>query len=308
MTRVNDNKRREAERAAAEKRAQKADQKSAQEKKDQFSKMMENQKTSEKAEQPPKQTVLKKIVSKQKSKKPDSPRVINKQAPRPKPKASKKHAAPRQTGQNALLARQGIASNRLAANLQAKGEQSVTFTQSEGLSRTEDSQETREVLDDIHSQVKTEEQGAQDRIEAISRDDAEGGGGGMGGGQDSEGSESQDNPQAQTTALNSADTSAAPQTAASSGPRLPDALVQELVKRVMVGADTEGISQFHIEFKDDVLGGVRLEISANGGKISAKFVTDDVNIGRLLKASEGQLARAFGHKGMTLSRLEVEGP
>jgi hypothetical protein len=307
MTRVNDNKRRDAERAAAEKRTQKADQKSAQEKKDQFSKMMENQKATEKAETP-KQTVLKKIVSKQKSKKQDSPRVIKKQAPRPQSKASKKPAVTRQAGQNALLARQGIASNRLAANLQAKGEQSVTFTQSEGTSRSEDSEETREVLNDTQSQVNREEQGAQDRIEAISRDDAEGGGGGMGGGQDSEGSESQDNPQAQIAAMNSADASAAPNAAAPSGPRLPDALVQELVKRVMVGADAEGISQFHIEFKDDVLGGVRLEISAEGGKINAKFVTDDVNVGRLLKASEGQLARAFGHKGMTLSRLEVEGP
>ncbi len=307
MTRVNDNKRRDAERAAAEKRTQKADQKSAQEKKDQFSKMMENQKATEQAETP-KQTVLKKIVSKQKSKKQDSPRVIKKQAPRPQSKASKKPAVTRQAGQNALLARQGIASNRLAANLQAKGEQSVTFTQSEGTSRSEDSEETREVLNDTQSQVNREEQGAQDRIEAISRDDAEGGGGGMGGGQDSEGSESQDNPQAQIAAMNSADASAAPNAAAPSGPRLPDALVQELVKRVMVGADAEGISQFHIEFKDDVLGGVRLEISAEGGKISAKFVTDDVNVGRLLKASEGQLARAFGHKGMTLSRLEVEGP
>ena len=307
MTRVNDNKRRDAERAAAEKRTQKADQKSAQEKKDQFSKMMENQKATEQAETP-KQTVLKKIVSKQKSKKQDSPRVIKKQAPRPQSKASKKPAVTRQAGQNALLARQGIASNRLAANLQAKGEQSVTFTQSEGTARSEDSEETREVLNDTQSQVNREEQGAQDRIEAISRDDAEGGGGGMGGGQDSEGSESQDNPQAQIAAMNSADASAAPNAAAPSGPRLPDALVQELVKRVMVGADAEGISQFHIEFKDDVLGGVRLEISAEGGKISAKFVTDDVNVGRLLKASEGQLARAFGHKGMTLSRLEVEGP
>jgi len=307
MTRVNDNKRRDAERAAAEKRTQKADQKSTQEKRDQFSKMMENQKATEKAETP-KQTVLKKIVSKQKSKKQDSPRVIKKQAPRPQSKASKKPAVTRQAGQNALLARQGIASNRLAANLQTKGEQSVTFTQSEGTSRSEDSEETREVLKDTQSQVNHEEQGANDRIEAISGDDAEGGGGGMGGGQDSEGAEPQDNPQAQIAAMNSANASAAPKAAAPSGPRLPDALVQELVKRVMVGADAEGISQFHIEFKDDVLGGVRLEISADGGKISAKFVTDDVNVGRLLKASEGQLARAFGHKGMTLSRLEVEGP
>ena len=57
-----------------------------------------------------------------------------------------------------------------------------------------------------------------------------------------------------------------------------------------------------------MLAGSRLTISARDGKIFARFQTEDTNVGRLLKASEGELARAFGRKGLRLERLEVTGP
>ncbi len=88
-------------------------------------------------------------------------------------------------------------------------------------------------------------------------------------------------------------------------PQIPEAILQELVKRVMVGVDKSGIGNFVIQLKDDVLGGATLQISAKDGKINAKFTVNDENIARLLKASEGQLARAFGHKGLSLESLEV---
>src|SRR2546427_734795 len=80
---------------------------------------------------------------------------------------------------------------------------------------------------------------------------------------------------------------------------------EELVKRVMVGVNPQGLSEFHIEFRENVLAGSRLTITAKDGKISAQFATPDANTKRLLKASEGELARAFSRKGLTLERFDV---
>ena len=83
-------------------------------------------------------------------------------------------------------------------------------------------------------------------------------------------------------------------------------MLQEIVRRVLVGVNEEGLSEFHIEFADDVLSGARLNLTARDGKITAKFFTPDKNTGRLLKASEGELARLFARKGLSLQQLEVE--
>jgi len=85
-------------------------------------------------------------------------------------------------------------------------------------------------------------------------------------------------------------------------------VLQAIVDKVMVGLNKEGLSEFHIQFKDNVLAGSGLKISAKNGQVSAAFTTTNANVKRLLLASEGELARAFGSKGMSLARLEVVGP
>ena len=90
------------------------------------------------------------------------------------------------------------------------------------------------------------------------------------------------------------------------GPRIPPEVIQQLVNRVFAGVNAEGLSQFTVEFKSDVLNGARLDVVAKDGKISCTFHTSDKNVRNLLKASEGQLARAFAQKGLTLDRLAVE--
>ena len=281
MSRVRENQQKDAERLAEQKRLEKDNQKQAREKSDQFSKTLTNKKEGQaKAGQ----------------------KQVTQKHGNPGQKAAKKAA-----GQNALLARQGIASNQFAAKLAQTGFQAVTNTKSEGTHRNDDIRETKEG-EDKQSKVERKEEGnRQDRVEGIGRDDGQGGGGSMGGG-NSDSSQHQENPMAATAAIADADGPAAAAVTGPNAPKLPDALIQEIVKRVLVGTTEEGLSEFHIEFKSDVLGGVRLEISSEGGKIKAKFVTDDVNVGRLLKASEGQLSRAFGHKGLQLDRLEVEVP
>ena len=65
------------------------------------------------------------------------------------------------------------------------------------------------------------------------------------------------------------------------------------------------LEEFRVDLKGDVLGGASVAISNKDGKINATFESDDVNLRRLVKASEGELSRAFARKGMRLERLEV---
>ena len=217
--------------------------------------------------------------------------------------------------QSALMARQGIASNQFAATLQKKGSENLGTSGKESSTRNEAMKEER--VDGGERQQGTEGKklaGQHDRLAAISRDDQPGSGqsGAGGGGQDnSELGSQHESDQAIAHADghgigNEAGPRQVLRAEAAGTQNLPPQAIQEIVKRVMVGINAEGLGQFHIEFKQDVLGGLRLQVEAKDGKVSAKFITDDVNIQRLLKASEGQLARAFGQKGMYLQRMDVE--
>lgn len=90
------------------------------------------------------------------------------------------------------------------------------------------------------------------------------------------------------------------------GGALPETALREIVEKVFVGKNIKGLSEFHIEFKGSHLEGLRVQISTeNDGTVRARFSTDDVNMNRLLKSSEGQLARAFDARGLRVA-LEVE--
>jgi len=70
------------------------------------------------------------------------------------------------------------------------------------------------------------------------------------------------------------------------GGRLPTDVLQSIVDKVFVGMNKEGLSEFHIQFKDNVLAGSSLKISAKNGKVSATFTTTNANVKRLIQSSE----------------------
>ncbi len=281
MSRVKDN--RDAERIQEQKRIEKDNQAKDRQKSDTFSRMMNQRKGGEQ-------------------------KNVNKQAVRQPPQGKTKTGA-----SNALMARQGIASNRFAAALQNQGSENLQYSESLSTDRGGEMLEKRvESSEHQETQETKRLDGQQDRVEAVDRDEGRGQGQGKrgdgnssGGGQEKRDGQQQGDGQGVQSAAALKDAPAA-QISAANQPQIPENILQEIVNRVFVGASTEGLTQFHIEFKEAVLGGLRLEISAKDGKISAKFITSDKNIGRLLKASEGQLSRAFGHKGMSLERLDVE--
>ena len=223
-----------------------------------------------------------------------------------------------QGGSNALMARQGILANKLNASLQTRGHEATLQSRSELQSRRSDINEKQISVDEKDKTEQKQVEQREDRLAAISSDDRHdansglgtGSGGGGGAGADSSNSGSDGGNQAQHIMGLGEAAPAAPaqQTQGAQGPRVPPEVIQKLVDRVFAGVTPEGLSQFTIEFKSDVLSGARLDVVAKDGKISCTFHTDDKNVGNLLKSSEGALARAFAHKGLTLEKLAVKGP
>jgi len=219
-------------------------------------------------------------------------------------------------GSAALMARQGIASRNFTQTLHKAGESSVDTTRQEAKARRSEMDDTQLRTDEKQGHIdgdRVQRQG--DRLAAIAGDERhehqqEGNlGGGGGGGAASDGGAGMDfGGGGQPGAGLAAGTSAVAQAEQAQGPQapqIPSELIRELVNKVYAGVTPEGLSQFTVELKSDVLGGARLDIVAEGGKISCTVHTSDKNTGRLIKASEGALARAFAQKGLTLERLAV---
>jgi hypothetical protein len=85
--------------------------------------------------------------------------------------------------------------------------------------------------------------------------------------------------------------------------KIPEEVLAALVKEVYVGVNEKGLSTFRVEMKDGALKGVAMEVTANGGKIALTFTGLDDNMKRLFRASEGDIMRRLGQKGLALDRL-----
>jgi hypothetical protein len=207
--------------------------------------------------------------------------------------------------QSALLAKSGIQSRNLQAELLKQSASSQDTTRTEGKGRQDELQDLRgaeherQVTTQKDSEQRTEKY--NDHLAAVSREeeqhrgsgDGEGDSGQMGGGQ-------MGMPMQQQQVAATAEVQSAGGTV-----KIPQALIASLVKQCAVKVNPKGLTEFQIDLRDDVLGGSSVKVSANGRKISATVVSSDANIRRLFKASEGELARAFDGAGLSLESFRV---
>jgi len=277
MSRVDEN--RDAQRAAEQRRLEEQNRVKQQAQNDQFKKVVEQKQAGAQ------QAQLKQTAQQQ-----------------GKGKAQGQTAAqgqPKSSASTALLARQGIQSRSFADTLHKRGEVASEKARVDSKGRRDDLDQRDAKVTDRKEADRAERREAHDPLGAIAGDEQrEQGASGDGAGGMDMGGQQQPGFIAQPQAAESAAPGAA-------GPRMPPEVLQRLVERVFAGVTPEGLSQFTIELKDDVLGGARLDVTGKDGKISCTFHTSDPNVGRLLKASEGALARAFAHKGLSLERLDV---
>ena len=211
----------------------------------------------------------------------------------------------RQRSSSMLTARAGIASRDLQAELMKRGQMSGDHKRIEEKERKDDLHDRKamdraaQVSSQQDADAKVDKQ--NERLAAISRDDEQRGGGdqdqGDGGGMQG-GQMGMPMQQPQVSAPAEAK-------GAAGAPRIPANALNEIVKRCLAGVNTKGMNEFQIDLKDGVLGGATVKVTSNGRKVSTTFVAGDANIRRLLKASEGDLARAFDKSGLSLEKFTV---
>jgi hypothetical protein len=87
--------------------------------------------------------------------------------------------------------------------------------------------------------------------------------------------------------------------------QIPNEVLNQIVDQVYAGVDTEGISQFVIDFKPGVLGGGRMTISAQGKAVKLKFSGLDAKSKQALRSVQGDLRNRLAGKGLDLENLEM---
>jgi hypothetical protein len=217
---------------------------------------------------------------------------------------TQRQAAARGSASAALLARRGIQSHNLTAQCQRHGDTAGTKAAVETTSRRAEISEDANQATERHERINREESRAShDPLAAIAGDERRESG--AGGGAEGEGAMDRRGQRQPEIIAQPAATAQSEAPASARATRLSVELIEQLVNRVFAGVTPEGLSQFTIELNSDVLSGARLDVTGKDGKIACTFHTDDKNVGRLVKASEGALARAFAQKGLSLERLEV---
>jgi hypothetical protein len=101
----------------------------------------------------------------------------------------------------------------------------------------------------------------------------------------------------------------AQQKAASGSERLrkvANELAQKIVERVRVGTNALGRAEFQIDFRQDVLAGLSVKVSAHNGKISAVFSGSDKEILKLVEQQTEALKSALAGRGLKLEDVKIE--
>jgi hypothetical protein len=83
-------------------------------------------------------------------------------------------------------------------------------------------------------------------------------------------------------------------------------LAQKIVERVRIGANAAGRMEFQVDLRSDVLKGLTVKVSAQGGKITAVFSGSDREVLRLVEAHGESLRAALSARGLTLDEFRTE--
>jgi hypothetical protein len=222
------------------------------------------------------------------------------QAARQESAASARRAALPQ----AVSAREHAAAKQFHALLEKRGDDSAEqFGKAQKTGDNKVRQESDESRSDAHG-VARRSDAQQDHLEAISRDDPrheQPGDGDQGSGAHQDGGAFQ----GQKGETQWAAQPALVKAAAGPLPSPQAQLVEQLVKRMLVGIGPDGLAEVHCEFQTGVLAGAWMKVSAQGGQISVSIRCGEESTRRLLKASHHDLSVALKKHALTLAEFDV---
>lgn len=88
--------------------------------------------------------------------------------------------------------------------------------------------------------------------------------------------------------------------------KVANELAQKIVERVRVGTNALGRAEFQVDFRQDVLAGLCVKVSAHNGKIRAVFSGKDRDVLKLVEQQTEALRSALAGRGLTLEDVKIE--
>ncbi len=85
-----------------------------------------------------------------------------------------------------------------------------------------------------------------------------------------------------------------------------DAVVEQLVKSMVMRTDAQGSSVIQLHLQPENLGDVTMKITVTGSQISANVVAANADVRNALMSNHQQLARSLADAGLTLSGFSVD--
>jgi flagellar hook-length control protein FliK len=92
------------------------------------------------------------------------------------------------------------------------------------------------------------------------------------------------------------------------GPKIPTQMLDKIVDQARVGVNAKGAPEFQFELKGDVLGGLKMRMNMEGGKLNAVFIAENSDIRRFIDGNLQDLRRSLEDRGIFIRDLEVRDP
>ncbi len=84
---------------------------------------------------------------------------------------------------------------------------------------------------------------------------------------------------------------------------IPPEVLKQIVNAIYKGVSADGRTHMQVTLKGGALDGVRLEVRAQGGKVSCEFSGCSKELGQQLESAKSALARGLSKRGLKLERL-----
>ena len=88
--------------------------------------------------------------------------------------------------------------------------------------------------------------------------------------------------------------------------KVANELAQKIVENVRVGTNALGRTEFQIDLRGNVLGGLSVKISSHQGKIKAVFSGASKDVLKMIEEHGEELKKALSERGLTLEDFKVE--
>lgn len=106
----------------------------------------------------------------------------------------------------------------------------------------------------------------------------------------------------------SADVSGTPTTANVTGGKFPNEVLDKMVDQARVGVTPTGGTEFQFDMKGDVLGGMKMRINMENGKLSAVFISESPEIRKFIDGGLQDLQKTLEDRGIKLAGLKTRDP